>query len=163
MDRWKWIPPEAWMGAINKYRNLLAVTVVPLLLLASWVGIYFIVGNTDIANNTKAASIAAVSLLANLASTVFAFLIVSLLFRKEDAVEQQSVLRRIISEEIGRPNFLSQVPWGDLIENASEIDFIVQGWDGWANQQNTSRALASFFERGGHFSRCLACSGAACT
>jgi hypothetical protein len=82
---------------------------------------------------------------------VIAFLFVSLLFSKEDTEEQVRVLRQVITESLGRPDLLAQVPWENLIDNACEIDFVVQGWDRWADQEMIARALARFFERGGKF------------
>jgi hypothetical protein len=44
---------------------------------------------------------------------------------------------------------LEQINWAALIAGASEIDFVVQGWDGWI-EANASY-LRSFMDRGGKF------------
>ena len=45
---------------------------------------------------------------------------------------------------------LDQLNWAALIGNASTIDFVVQGWDGWMEKYDAD--LQRFFSRGGKFS-----------
>ena len=72
-----------------------------------------------------------------------------------DVLEQIANMDGRISDIILRSGnsgtTLSQVPWADLIASASEIDFVVQGWDRWTEHQNIARDLRTFFERGGQF------------
>jgi hypothetical protein len=135
---------------IRKYRYLLGGVTVAVLLLASWL-LTFLLARSDLAPDLKTASLAVVALLINSASTVIVFIVVSVLFAREDAAKSADLLRKAISEAQDRPTDLSKVRWVELIDSAREIDFVVQGWNGWAEHPDIFKALTGFFERGGTF------------
>jgi hypothetical protein len=58
--------------------------------------------------------------------------------------ELQSSLR-----ELQGATTLGQIDWPGLIAGASEIDFVVQGWDRWIEAHASS--IRSFLDRGGKF------------
>ena len=47
------------------------------------------------------------------------------------------------------PTVLKDINWKSLIKQADEIDFLVQGWDGWMDHHSTE--LEDFFGRSGKF------------
>lgn len=112
------------------------------------------------------------SVLAGLATSLIGFLAVSWLFSKEDqslneelelkknqklartvlheaSAELDLKIHNAVLESFGTASMLSEVPWARLIEGADEIDFIVQGWDGWFETPEIAEALLGFFERNG--------------
>jgi len=129
---------------IKKYRIYLAALAAVILIGICWGGIYAIAGS-------KQSLLGILSILGNLASAVIAFLAASILFSSEESERFEGQLRRIIQESTGNPTTLDQVPWANFIGNAEEIDFVVQGWDRWGDQQSIAAALTEFFGRKGKF------------
>ena len=143
---------------IRKYRLLLAIVGSLALFFVSWTLTYNNAGNLDqtgqpdLAANWRAAWLSvAAAFLINLTSTGIAFAFVLFLFNKEDEEIHGEALKSIIYDAMNVPLNLEQVPWTDLIDNASQIDFVVQGWNGWADNAGISKALTRFFDRGGRF------------
>jgi hypothetical protein len=142
-------PTIRWQS-ITKYRNWLGLLAAVLCLVLSWILTYFLL-KSGLEQNIKNASLAVIATLVNLASTAAVFVVASVLFQREDDAKLEDTFRHIILETQERPVDLSQVRFEDLIDRAEEIDFVVQGWNGWAAQRPTARALTNFFERGGRF------------
>jgi len=150
-------------NAIRKYRLSLAIVGSLFLLLSSWILAYNFssslnqAGQPDLVANSRAAWLSVVAVFINLASTIIAFAFASFMFSKEDEEIHGDTLKSIIFDAMNVPLDLEQVPWTDLIDNASQIDFVVQGWNGWAEKPEISRALTRFFDQGGNF-RLYVCS-----
>ena len=58
---------------------------------------------------------------------------------------------QILANYIDNKSILKDCQFGNLIGNASEIDFVVQGWDRWTERDNIYDSLKNFFSRGGEF------------
>src|SRR5450631_539134 len=142
-------PAKMWQ-LVSRYRNRLAIVTAAILVLLTWIITYFL-SASSIDLNMKAAWIAVVAALVNLASTTAVFVVASVLFERENDAKLGDAIRQIILETQDRPVDLSQVRFPDLIDGAKEIDFVVQGWNGWAAQQPIAKSLIRFFERGGVF------------
>lgn len=139
-------------NTIKKYRLLLALVIAPVLIVLYWVGVYSLSGDVDgVSSPSREAWLSTLAVLVNLASMIIGFVVIAALFEKENAEVQANELRRIVSEVTNTPSELDKIPWANLIENASEIDFVVQGWNGWAERSEIADALTRFFEQGGHF------------
>src|SRR5689334_614864 len=123
--------PAGMWHLISTYRNRLAILTAGVLFLLTWILTYFL-SVSSIDANFKAAWIAVVAALVNLGSTAAVFVVASVLFRREDDAKLTDVIRQIILKTQDRPTDLSQVRFPDLIDSAKEIDFVVQGWNGWA-------------------------------
>jgi hypothetical protein len=54
-----------------------------------------------------------------------------------------------LTSQIKPPTVLKDINWKSLIKQADEIDFLVQGWDGWMEHHSTE--LEDFFRRNGKF------------
>lgn len=157
------------LDVIKRYRRLLALSIAAILIGLSWSGVYYFSAGADSAQKYLNLWLIVAGVLTNLASTVIAFWAASLLFSKEDEQSQaelirsavaeafnrteslQSIVRTAVDQAVSNPQTMRQVRWDELIENAAEIDFVVQAWNGWAEQPQIRRALKQFFERGGHF------------
>lgn len=55
----------------------------------------------------------------------------------------------ILNSKIEPPTVLQDIKWKILIKQAQQIDFLVQGWDGWMTHHYTE--LKEFFNNGGEF------------
>jgi hypothetical protein len=92
----------------------------------------------------------------NISSGLLAFVVGSLLLKKDRERDQQSLLQNSVVQPIinylsirSNSYYIGTIPWKDLIDHSIQIDFVVQGWDGWFD--NHSRELKEFFTRGGTF------------
>lgn len=151
------------VNVIRKYRLWLAISGSVILMVVTSILAYNFSGDSsqggqpDAAAKWRAVWLTAVAILINLLSTIIAFAFASMVFSKEDEEMHGDKLRSIISEAMNVPVDLGQVPWTELIENAAQIDFVVQGWNGWAANAEISKALTRFFDQGGKF-RLYVCS-----
>jgi hypothetical protein len=154
--------------AIKKYRLLVAGLAVIVLFLTAW---QLLDALSEVEDQTAKEKFSAfISVIFNLGSSIIAFVVVALLFSDEDKEAQAQTIQDLVSEElgksdtrqsqnlrkalteiVGRSNNLESVNWKILIDGAAEIDFVVQGWDGWFERGEISSPLRDFFERGGVF------------
>jgi hypothetical protein len=68
------------------------------------------------------------------------------------SLDSKSLVLKVdeLTSQIEPPTVLRDIKWKSLIKHADEINFLVQGWDGWIETQATE--LRDFFSRGGKFS-----------
>jgi hypothetical protein len=71
---------------------------------------------------------------------------------QQASIDSKSLALKVdeLTSQIKPPTVLRDIKWKSLIKNADEINFLVQGWDGWMETQATE--LRDFFSRGGKFS-----------
>ncbi|MGB3227090.1 MAG: hypothetical protein WBB02_03875 [Saprospiraceae bacterium] len=67
----------------------------------------------------------------------------------EQSFEKTGVLINLLRQEIKQPYILGDINWEKLIDQSKEIDFLVQGWDGWIKTYD--RKLETFFSNEGVF------------
>ncbi len=107
--------------------------------------------------------------------TLIAFIFGSHIFKDEQIQENKSLYKKYIVEpivnsiclsfkseisrlevkidqlmlELNKPTVLEDVDWNQLVHDANVIEFLVQGWDGWMEENR--RALEGFFKEKGIF------------
>jgi hypothetical protein len=149
------------MTTSDKWRLITGIAVALLVVIVA--GIIY---SSD-AGPLKGSKLVIASVLANLASSLIVFVVGWSLLRNDSEGERKKFanetiikpLKESFTERLGElqsairdlqgATTLEQIDWAGLIAGASEIDFVVQGWDRWFDIHDVS--LREFLEGGGKF------------
>ncbi len=91
------------------------------------------------------------SIVQTILGALLVFWLASIFLFDTKSTELKNSIAAALHEASSRPSTLADVDWESLIQDAEEIDFVVQGWNGWMEQREINDELVRFFARGGIF------------
>lgn len=94
---------------------------------------------------------ATVSICSGIALSSLSYFLSDWLVKKLRDGELSDLIQTQVSKAVrhGKVHTVETTPWAELINGATKIDFVVQGWNSWFNKVEVTAPLQAFFQKKG--------------